>query len=1118
MIRRFFYTFFAFLLATAAVAQIQFNSSVPVVYLKGKDAASLPLNWMTDGYTPENWIPGNMPFRYGDGTGGTLLSDMQNNYSTVYLRSTFTASQIENLNDVRFSVNYDDGFILWINGEEALAINAPDSATYKSFSNGQHEFGDMESYQLPASDIELREGLNTVAIQCFNTSLESSDFYFELGISAELKQPQTSDTIKVVFSKPNGFYNQSFDLMLSVPDPAYDLLYTIDGSNPQTSLSAISGGKSATVRVDPNIAEGRPATPAFIVRASLVKDGLAPSFPLTQTYIFLDKVLTQVNPGGGWPTDDRINGQRIDLEMDPDVVNDPDFSGRMKESLTSIPSISVVTELTDLFDPVTGIYVNALLHGDGWERFSSVELIDPKGNPGFAINAGLRIRGGYSRNDNFPKHAFRLFFRGDYGAEKLKYPLFEEEGVGEFDKIDLRCEQNYSWAHPGDNKDRNTFVREVFSRDSQRDMGQPYTRSRYYHLYLNGMYWGLYQTQERAEARFASDYFGGSKEDYDVVKVNTSANYVIEATDGNLDSWNRLYSMCVKGFENNADYFALEGKDQFGYPTKGGEVMVDIDDLIDYMQLIFYTGNFDAPVSAFISNNSGPNNFYAIDRRDDRSSGFVFFAHDSEHSLMYTPEGPGIGLNENRVTIPNMRVSGSSKFHPQWLHYKLSANKEYRQRFGDRVYQNFFNGGVFTPEVVTARFEKRVRQVENAVIAESARWGDTQREIPYTYTDWYTEIINVETQLFPYRTDIVIGQMTQAGLYLAITPPIFTKDGSKLNPGKYTVSGNYQINLFASSQIYYTLDGSDPRLADDQINPAAQTIVSGGKLDLNGTAIVKARAKNGTRWSALASVTFLNPNEDLANLKVTELNYHPTDSLVGNEIVSGKSFEFIELKNIGNKPINLSGLSFTSSITYQFKEQEVLAPKQFYVIASKPKWFYERHFMVPTGNFENNFSNSGEQVTISDAKGNPVVDFRYSDVSPWPQEADGDGMSLTAVERYPSENPGVPAYWKSSTVFDGTPFADDPGILDSIEKPFSNQGNLAVFPNPTRGLLMFRVDGQQTKMQVEISNLQGSLVYRSALQPGGTVNLRSMNLESGVYLVTLRSNSGTSVHKIVYNR
>jgi len=719
-----------FMASLGSVAQINFDSSSPFQYLKGKDASTLPTNWMTSDYTPSGWSEGIMPFRLADGTGGTLLDDMFNNYTTVYMRSSFNVQNLTSLRDVNLSVNFDDGFTIWINGKQVLSVNAPDVKTYNSVARGIGEFGIFHPYSIPAHDLPLQEGANLIAIQGFNFSPTSSDFYFDLLIKATVPIPQTSDSLKVVYSQPKGFYDSPFNLKLDVPDPSYILIYTIDGSNPQISSTAINGGTSATITVDPNLEAGRPKTPCFIVRASLKKGDLAPSFPLTQTYIFLDQVMTQAFPGGNWPQNGAAYGQAIDLDMDPDITNSPIYASQMKESMKSIPSISVVADLDDLFGP-TGIYVNAESHGDEWERFSSVELIDPSGSSGFNINAGLRIRGGYSRHPWYPKHAFRLFFREEYGAPKLKYPLFEDEGVSEFDKIDLRAEQNYSWAHPGDNKNRNTAVREIFSRDTQRDMGWPYTRSRYYHLYLNGMYWGMFQTQERSEARFAADYLGGSKEDYDVIKVAVDAEGV-EATDGNTNSWQKIYELTKKGFANNADYFALEGKDPAGNPQKGGEVMINLDNLIDYMQLIFYTGNFDSPVTAF-GNNQRPNNYYAIDRRDDRSGGFIFFAHDAEHSLMITAEGPGRGIEENRVTLQNMFVGSFSNFNPQWLHYKLTSNAEYIQRFADRAYKNFFNGGVFTPETARARMEPRVAQIRKAIIGQSVIWDCTSIEIPCTY-------------------------------------------------------------------------------------------------------------------------------------------------------------------------------------------------------------------------------------------------------------------------------------------------------------------------------------------------------------------------------------------------
>jgi hypothetical protein len=182
--------------------------------------------------------------------------------------------------------------------------------------------------------------------------------------------------------------------------------------------------------------------------------------------------------------------------------------------------------LDNLFNRTTGIYVNADNRGESWERECSAELLNPDGNPGFSINAGLRLRGGASRSTDNPKHSFRLFFSEQYGASKLEFPLFGEEGASKFDKIDLRTEQNYSWIGDGEQNAHNTFVREIFSRDMQKLMQQPYSRGRYYHLYLNGMYWGIYQTDERTDASYANQYLGGKKTDYDVIKVSPE-NFLI---------------------------------------------------------------------------------------------------------------------------------------------------------------------------------------------------------------------------------------------------------------------------------------------------------------------------------------------------------------------------------------------------------------------------------------------------------------------------------------------------------------------------------------------------------------------------------------------------------------
>jgi hypothetical protein len=519
--------------------------------------------------------------------------------------------------------------------------------------------------------------------------------------------------------------------------------------------------------------------------------------PVSHTYLFIGDSAAlspdDAPPGPGWPeiydTSNNLDPlQAINYGLDPRVVEDPAYAELLDDALLAIPTLSLATELEHLFDPGSGIYVNALEHGMDWERPVSIELLDPDDNGvhsgEFQVNGGLRIRGGWSRYSHNPKHAFRLFFRGEYGPTKLEFPLFDDEGVDRFDCVDLRTSQNYSWSFKTTAGSANTMNRDVFSRDLQREMGQPHTRSRYYHLYLNGVYWGLYQTQERPEASFAEAYLGGAKEDYDVVKVNGDepTARVIEATDGNLDAWERVWDLCQQGFASDENYYRLQGLAADGSDDPTLETLVDVDNLIDYMLVIFFAGNFDSPTGSF-TGNKGPNNFFAIRDRETGDAGFVFFAHDAEHALHAQAWSPGIGVYENRVNIGDiegdyrMVVTEFENFHPQWLHHRLTEHPEYRARFDERVRVHLLAHGPATPDAAAALFSTRADDIELAIIAESARWGDSKpfEEDGRTYRtrddDWIPAIEDTLDHFFgglgddPPRTDIVLEQLAAAELY-----------------------------------------------------------------------------------------------------------------------------------------------------------------------------------------------------------------------------------------------------------------------------------------------------------------------------------------------------------------
>ena len=99
------------------------------------------------------------------------------------------------------------------------------------------------------------------------------------------------------------------------------------------------------------------------LRAAAFQEDWLPTNVDTQTYLFVADIQTQSPgnepPSDGWP-DTNVNGQLIDYGMDPDVINDARYTDLIDNALLDIPSISLVTDLAHLFDPKTGIYVNAI--------------------------------------------------------------------------------------------------------------------------------------------------------------------------------------------------------------------------------------------------------------------------------------------------------------------------------------------------------------------------------------------------------------------------------------------------------------------------------------------------------------------------------------------------------------------------------------------------------------------------------------------------------------------------------------------------------------------------------------------------------------------------------------
>ena len=387
-------------------------------------------------------------------------------------------------------------------------------------------------------------------------------------------------------------------------------------------------------------------------------------------------------------------------------------------------------------------------------------------------------------------------------------------------------------------------------------------------------------------------------------------------------------------------------------------------------------GDLDAPISNFLQNNR-PNNFYAIYNRTN-PDGFKFFRHDAEHTMF--------NVNENR-TGPYSAGQQAQYFNPQWLHQQLAANAEYKMRFADHVYRHIFNDGPMTPAAATRLLTARKDTIDLAIIAESARWGDAKVTKPRTKDDdWLPQVRFLLNDYFPKRTDIVLNQLKAKGWYPSIEAPAFNQHGGAVDKG-------FSLTMTAIfGDIYYTLDGADPRLPGGAINTTHATKYT-GPVTLTEPARVRARVFYGI-WSAVHEAVFaIGPVAE--SLRISEIMYHPSE--ISDLTSQIPETEFIELTNVGTEPVNLKLVRFTNGIDFIFPSFD-LAPGKYCLVVKDLAAFEAKYGpgLPIAGQYAGSLANNGERIELADAIGRAIQDFKYEDN--WYEATDGQGFSLTIAD------------------------------------------------------------------------------------------------------------------------
>ena len=340
----------------------------------------------------------------------------------------------------------------------------------------------------------------------------------------------------------------------------------------------------------------------------------------------------------------------------------------------------------------------------------------------------------------------------------------------------------------------------------------------------------MYEATEKLDANHMAQYFGGDKDDWDVIK-DAGRPGRLDAIDGTMLAWNEMLelasvvSQADTSEAKTSGFYRLQGLNADGANNPDRESYLDVDSYIDYLIVTMYTRSGGWPNE----------NFVMARRRGSESTGFKFLMWDNEFSL-------------DAGWLRSISRLGSTG--PAAILAALKDTEDFRVRFGDRMQRLLEPGGALYVSAEAPNwnplqpennrpasvYAQLVDQVRSPLVPESARW-DTRFSVNGSFQR------DVDANLRRFRTATLVNDIAKNDLYRE-APRFKTVTGIIPAAAKIEITAN-------SGRAYYTLDGTDPRETDGSISANAHLYEEPIRA-FDGT-VIHTRSLEGAKWSALSS-------------------------------------------------------------------------------------------------------------------------------------------------------------------------------------------------------------------------------------------------------------------------
>ena len=962
---------------------------------------ALGTTWTATAFDDSTWLAGTTAVGYDYGSLiGLNVGAMRNVNRTAYARVAFNVIDPLLYEFYTLRLKYEDGVIVYLNGTQIFADNHPTPADWQSGANANRP----DSIAQIFSEIDItpfrhliNAGNNVLAFHGLNNGLNSSD----LLISPEV----------VGRTYPSGNPETEFFLVSTPREPNGEGHTEIAGD-----VTISSEGQTFTGSIQVQLTETNPVAGAEI-RYTVNGDEPDANSTLYTGAITLNNsayIRARVFEAGKGPG--LIAGEAF-LKLNPDIA-----------SFTSNLPIIIVDN-----------FGRGGFQGDPQKEsvlsiFEPAPIVNgrasPADPPSVITRAGIKRRGSSTGGQAKPNLAVESWdeFNRDTDISPLDMPA-ESDWV-------LYAPLNFDPS----------FMNNPLMYDLSNQLGRYAVRTRFVEVFVNtdgsnlamSDYHGIYVFMEKIdregdrvdidrllpEQTLQPDITGGyilkidraDPGDSGFGAANQSIKYVYPGEEDILQPERDAQEQFIRGYFGDFGS-ALYGP-QYADPVNGYAQYLDVDAAIDHHLLNVLSFNVDAlRLSTYMHK---PRN------------GKIIFGPiwDFDRSL---------NSNDSRDDNPSVwRSGGGTDFFNYTWWDRLFSDIDFFQRYIDRWQE--LRRSTFNTFNIFSIIDGYAAEVDEAQPREQARWGVIPRGGSYAGE------IALKKQWLSSRISFMESQF--------VDPPTMNA-----STGQISLGFQLQFSNPGSGTVYYTLDGSDPRLPGGGLSPGATAYTV--PVAINATAEVRARVFNPShtsltgannppltsKWSGIikARLTVIPP-ANANSLTVTEINYHPApptpDELLANPALEEDDFEFIELKNISYGPIDLVGAEFTDGISFEFTTSgPTTLPSGGRLLLVKNTAAFQLRYgtSIPIdGQYSGSLSNSGELIILVDTFGNELLNFEYKDG--WNPLSDGLGFTLQLRYEDVAGNPlGDSALWRASSASlgspgtaDGTPIADGPVVINEV--------------------------------------------------------------------------------------